>query len=207
MTMFIDDKKVTDKVATGFFSRPDDLVRQIVRAWRQSNVSHCFESKKGFKKAVRRNRKTLKSPDKIKTLFRPCNYLFGTEAEDRKETLYFEFKSATTTKTGRLRQQHQEGPLAKIDKKANKHLFLSKKRFEDLKEWHKNHKGRLPDFTPAEERPKIGKHHIEFAYDGKEVSHWHESGGTVKRNRNGLDRHIASALKNILGIRRKKIKK
>jgi hypothetical protein len=199
MTIFIDDKKVTDKVATGFFSRPDDLVRQIVRAWRQSNVSHCFESKKGFKKAVRRNRKTLKSPDKIKTLFRPCNYIFSTEAKNGEGTLYFKDRAAK--QTGRLRQQHPKGPLAKIDKKAREHLFLSKKRYDSLVKWHEQTGGQLPRVYPYELRAKVGKHHIEFACEGKSVSEWHYSRGTVKMCNCHLECSINFALENILGIR------
>src|SRR5271157_1784351 len=118
MTVFIDNEKMTDKRATKFISRPDDLVRQIVGAWCRSNIDHCFENKKSFKQAVQRNRKTLKSRDTIETLFTWSNYLFSTKVKvkDRKETLYFEDQAAE--QTGRLRQQHGEGPLAKIDKKA-----------------------------------------------------------------------------------------
>ena len=109
MTIFIDNEELTDKRATTFISEPDDLVRQIVSAWCQSSVDHCFESKKSFKKAVRGNRKTLESPER---LFTSSNYLFSTKAKDRKETLYFEDR--TTKQTGRLRQQHPTGPLAKL---------------------------------------------------------------------------------------------
>jgi hypothetical protein len=199
MTIFIGKKKVTEKVATRFISELDGFVEKIVGAWRDSNIAHHFEDEKSFKKGVCKNLTTLSSPETIRTLFRPRNYLFSTqkEEEDRRETLYF--KNCAMKKTGRLRQQHPKGPLAKIDKKAKTHVFLSKRRFEDLKKWHKKHKRCLPDFKPAEERRKIDKHHIEFAYDGKEVSGWHESGGTVKILKQPRDRHIRSALKEILG--------
>jgi hypothetical protein len=206
MTIFIDNDEMTDKRATKFISKPDDLARQIVRAWCQSDIDHCFESKERFKKAVQRNRKTLKLPGKIETLFTLSNCPFSTKAKDRKETLYFEDQAAK--QTGRLRQQHRKGPLAKIDKNAKIHRFLSKKRLKFLKKWREqHHKDCLPCFYISEERLKIGEHHIEFAYDGKEVSGWHSSEGTVKTNRQGLDRRIASALENILGIRSTKIKK
>lgn len=204
MTVFIDNEKMTDKRATKLISGPDDLVRQIVRAWCRSNIDHCFESKKSFKKAVQRNRKTLKSRDTIETLFTSSNYLFSTKVKDRKETLYFEDRAAD--QTGRLRQQHGEGPLAKIDKKAKTHLFLSEKRFKCLKKWDYKKKG-LPCFHPAEVRAKFGKYHIEFACHGKEVSGWHRSEGTVSRTGKFLNCCIASALENILGIRSTKIKK
>jgi hypothetical protein len=204
MTIFVDKKKMTDKRATKFISKADDLVRQIVRAWCQSNIDHCFESKKSFKKAVQRNRKTLKSLELIETLFTSSNYLFSTKAKDRIETLYF--KDRTTKQTGRLRQQHRTGPLAKIDKKAKRHRFLSKKRCKSLKQWHKKHPNQIPRFFSYEQRANVGKYHIEFAFERK-VSGWHRSEGTVETNRQGLDRRIASALENIAGIWVKQITK
>lgn len=205
MTVFIDNEKMTDKRATKFISKPDDLVRQIVGAWCRSNIDHCFENKKSFKKAVQRNRKTLKSRDTIETLFTWSNYLFstkvkdrkGTKVKDRKETLYFEDQAAE--QRGRLRQQHGEGPLAKIDKKPRTHRFLSEKRFECVKEgmskWHDN-EGRLPRFYGYEKRAKDSKHHIEFSGESKK---WHGSEGSVKTSKHDLDGRIASALENILG--------
>jgi len=197
MTTFIENKKMTDKRATGIISRPDDLVREIVRAWCQSNIDHCFESKKLFRKAVRRNRKTLESFESIETLFTSSNYLFSTRAKDRKETLYFEDRD--TKQTGRLRQQHRKGPLARIDKKPKTHRFISKKRYKCLKQWGEKHSKQPPKFFSDEKRPAVGKHHIEFAY-GRKVSGWHRSEGTVEMNRQDLDRRIASALENIVGI-------
>jgi hypothetical protein len=197
MTIFIDNKKMTDKRATKFISKPDDLVRQIVRAWCQSNIDHCFESKKSFKKAVRSNRKTLESLESIETLFTSSNYLFSTKAKDRIETLYF--KDLTTKQTGRLRQQHRTGPLAKIDKKAKRHKFVSKKRYKCLNKWHKKHPEQIPRFFSYEQRANVGTHHIEFAFES-EVSGWHPSEGTVETKRQGLDRRITSALKNVAGI-------
>lgn len=191
---------MTEEGATRFFSKPDRRVKQIVRAWHKSNINHCFKDEKRFKKMVRKNRKALRSPHAIK-LFRSENYRFSTKAKHRKETLYFEDR--TTTQTGRLRQQHRKGPLAKIDKKARKHLFLSKERYKFLKEWHEQNCGcgQLPKIKPDERVAKDGKRHIEFACEGKSVSDWHRSGGTVKiREQQQLERCIKSALENILGI-------
>lgn len=204
MTIFIYCEKETEKDATNIISKPDDLKRQIVRAWHQSNIKHCFSSKSGFNKAVHRNWKTLKlkSRDKIDMLFTSSNYLFSTWTEGRKETLYFE--DLATKKTGRLRQQHPKGPLAKIDQKTRTRRFLSKRRFERVKEWHDKHKHRLPRFYFSEERAKNGKHHIEFSCEKKRVSAWHSSAGTIKTSKHDLDRRISSALQNILGIHSKK---
>jgi hypothetical protein len=204
MTIFIESKKMTDKGATEIVSRPDDLVRKIVRAWWQSNTDHCFESKKLFRKAVRRNRKTLESFESIETLFTSSNYLFSTRAKDRKETLYFEDRN--TKQTGRLRQQHRKGPLARIDKKPKTHRFVSKKRYKCLKQWHEKDSKQPPKFFNYEKRPTVGKHHIEFAY-GRKVSGWHRSEGTVEMNTQDLDRRIESTLENIVGICSNTVKK
>jgi hypothetical protein len=191
MTIFIDNKEIPEEDAKKLISEPDDLKkRKIVRAWCQSYIDHKFKSEESFNKGLERNRETLESRGSIETFFKPNNYRFSTEEKYRKETLYF--KEGTTT--GRLRQQHEKGPLAKIDEKPKKHRFVSKKRFEFLRQWHDRDPCQLPKFCSDEQQPKDGKHHIEFAP-------WHESGGTVVINRQHLDRRIASALENILGIR------
>jgi len=172
MTIFIGNDEMTDKHAAKFFSKPDDLLRQIVGAWRRSNVRHCFRNKSGFDKAVRRNRKTLRSMAHAKTdmLFTSSNHLFSTQGTDREETLYFEDESGATKRTGRLRQQHRKGPLAKVDKKPRTHRFLSKRRSECVGErmskWHDN-EGRLPRFYSYEKRARDGGHHIEFSRESK----------------------------------------
>jgi hypothetical protein len=173
-----------------------------VRAWQQSKeVKHHFKKRRHFKKAIRRNLKTLDFPDAIDTLFTKANFFFSTKVKARQETLYFE--SHATNRTGRLRQQHPEGPLAKIDKKPRKHLFVSRERFYYLKGWHDEHKHDVPDFEAAEERVTPGKRHIEFAQCGDRVSGWHESKGKVKTSKANLDRRINSALRDILGHNRK----
>jgi hypothetical protein len=209
MTIFIDNEEMTHKRATKFISKPDDLVRQILRAWCQPGIKHCFRNKSGFDKAVHRNRKTLRSMARGKTdmLFTSSNHLFSTQATGREETLYFEDESGATKRTGRLRQRHRKGPLAKIDRKPRTHRFLSKKRSECVRErmskWHDN-KGRLPRFYSYEKGARDGEHHIEFSRESKK---WHLSEGTVKTGKDDLDCRIASALENILGIRGPRIKK
>jgi hypothetical protein len=205
MTILIDNAKMTFELATEFMSEPNDRDRQIVSAWDQSRINHHFENKTSFKKAVKKNRKTLKFPAKIETLFKACNYLFSTKARGREETLYFECRA--TRQTGRLRLRHPKGPLAKIDKTAKTHRFLSKKRFDSLEKWRDQpHGDRLVYFYICEERSTIGKHHLEFAYDGRKVSGWHLSEGMVDTNRGDIESRVRSALKEILGIRDKRIK-
>jgi hypothetical protein len=199
MTIFIGKAKMTDKGATGFISKQYDLVRQIVRAWCQSNIDHHFKNDKRFRKAVQNNQEILHSRGAIEALFTSRNYVFSTKAEDRKETLYFEDRA--TKRTGRLRQQHPKGPLARIDRKSRTRRFLSQKRFECIKEWHDKHKHRLPCFGISEEVPKNRKHLIEFTCEKKKkLSAWHSSEGTIKMSKHDLDHRIGSALENILGI-------
>jgi hypothetical protein len=134
----------------------------------------------------------------IETLFTSSNYLFSTKTKLRKETLYFE--DQTTKQTGRLRQEHRTGPLQRIDEKAKRHKFVSKKRYESLNKWHKKHPKQLPRFYSYEQKPKVGKRHIEFAFEREKVSDWHKSGGTVEINTQGLNRRIASSLE--FGVRK-----
>ena len=138
------------------------------------------------------------------TLFTSSNYLFSTKAKHRKETLYFE--DQTTKQTGRLRQEHKEGPLLKIDGKAKRHVFVSEERYKSLRKWHKEHRKQLPTVCSCEQQAKVGKRHIEFAFEREKVSHWHPSEGTVETSKQGLNRRIASALEG-LGFWSKKIKK
>jgi hypothetical protein len=208
MAIFIDNAKMAFKAATELISDPDNRDRQIVRAWDQSRINHRFENKKSFKKAVRKNQKILKFPKTIDSLFKASNYFFstkvknrGTKPKNREETLYF--KNGDTKQTGRLRQQHPKGPLAKIDKRAKTHRFLSQRRFRFLKEWHERHRACLPCFRVPEGGLHAGKRHLEFAYDGREVSGWHLSEGTVEISRRDIECRIGSALKEILGIRHK----
>jgi hypothetical protein len=161
MTIFIENEEMTDERAATFISKPDDLVRQIIRAWSESEIEHDFGSKQSFKKALQSNRIILESPGTIETLFTSKNYLFSTKAKDRIETMYFEDR--ITEQTGRLRQQHRAGPLAKIDEKAKRHRFVSKKRYKVREQWHKKRHCLLPRFYSYEQGAKVGKHHIEFA--------------------------------------------
>ncbi len=204
MTISINGERKTEEDTANILSKSERLRRQTVKAW-HSHVEHHFSGEEDFKEAVRRNEKTLERPDEIKTLFTESNYSFSTQVEGRKhrkETLYF--IDWEQKKTGRLRQQHKKGPLAKIDKKPKKHLFLEEKRFKELRKWHAKHKHRLPCFCICKERPKNGRYHIEFACDGSEISGWHKSEGKVKTDRKKLKRRIASALRNILGIHSQK---
>jgi len=187
MTIFINNKEIPEEDAKKLISEPDERKEKLVRAWCQSDIDHEFKSDESFKKALERN---LESPeDTIKTFFTRDNYLFSTKEKYRKETLYF--RKGTTT--GRLRQQHEKGPLAKIDEKQKEHRFVSKKRFEFLKQRHDRRRCQLPKFCSDEHQQKDGKHHIEFAP-------WHASRGTVKTSKQYLPSRIESALKNILGI-------
>jgi hypothetical protein len=196
MTIRIDKAQVTDGSAVELISEPDDLVRRIVGAWNRSNIAHCFKKKSKFKEAVRRNREILES-GAAKMFFTSRRYLFSTQAECREETLYF--KDPATGQTGRLRQQHSKGPLAKIDKEPRTHLFLSTDRFCAEKRRYKC-KGGRPRFRASEKHKRSGKHHLEFWCDGMGVFHCHFSGGTVRPSEPHIGRRIRRALKEIIGI-------
>jgi hypothetical protein len=190
--------RVTDRDATALITKPSHPVRRMVKAWHESKFCHDFTSLIRFDKAIRRNRRALESRDKVRALFRRDNYLFSTKTKDRPETLYFEDRAAK--RTGRLRQQHSKGPLARIDKEAMIHLFLSPERYKQLKASHEKCQCRIPEFRPSELCPGDGRRHIEFACRGKRVSRWHRSEGTVKTSKKNLESRVCTALKGILGI-------
>src|ERR1700693_2527091 len=133
--IYIDGKEKSEKGTASIIAKSEDLGRQIVRSWRRAEIKHDFDNEKNFREAVRKNQKTLERPDAIETLFSEGNHFFSTKVnvKDRKETLYF--IDWQRKQTGRLRQQHKKGPLAKIDKRPKKHLFLEEKRFKELKKW------------------------------------------------------------------------
>lgn len=197
MTICIRGARMTDVGAQALVHKPDDRVKRIVAAWHRSETCHQFTSEELFIKAVRRNRKTLASSDTVRRFFTEVNFRFSTRTKDTQETLYF--KDHATQQTGRLRQQHSKGPLARIDKEAKTRLFLSGERYRRVKRSHKQCKCRVPEFYPRELRPADGRRHIEFVCRGKKLSHWHRSRGTVGRSRKDLKRRISAALKNILG--------
>jgi hypothetical protein len=151
----------------------------------------------------RQNQETVKSPDGMR-LFTPGNYLFSTKAEGREETLYF--RNHATKQTGRLRQQHGDGRLAKIDKVPKTHLFLSEKRYKYLKRWYEHERKksrklrRIPKIRRHERRRTEGKYHIEFSCKGKRLLKWHRSRerGRVKIRKNPK-RLVRDALNKVCG--------
>jgi hypothetical protein len=200
MAILISKLKMTDEDLAKFIRKRDKHLKRIVRAWQESKIAHSFKNEGLFKEAVRENLKTLDFPDVIDMLFTPCNFFFSTQENGTLETLYF--MNCARNQTGRLRQEHTEGPLAKIDKKSKTHLFLSSKRFRSLKEWHHRHKHKAPQgIEDGERRPKNGTCHIEYAYDEneKKISGWHKSRGLVNTSESNLPQRIASALENTIG--------
>ena len=211
MTIYIENKKINRVLTKQIIDDDDNIIEQIIQAWLKSDTCHHFYKDKRqkrdvfkkFKYAINKNKNILNDVEKVKEFFIKENYIFSTKAEGRKETLYF--RDRVTRLTGRLRQQHGSGPLAKIDKNAKKHLFVSEERYKSLhkslESWRSNKKKRLPTFYSCEKQVKFGKYHIEFSRQGKKV---HPSEGTVEIRKKGqcLKRDIDLALKDILGITR-----
>ena len=151
----------------------------------------------------RKNQETIKSPDG-RRLFTPRNYLFSTKAEGREESLYF--RNRATKQTGRLRQQHGDDRLAKIDKVPKTHLFLSEKRYKYLKRWYEHERKknrelrRIPKVSLHERRRTEGRYHVEFSCKGKTLLKWHRSRSkaTVKIRKNPK-RLVREALNKVCG--------
>ncbi|MGB8542222.1 MAG: hypothetical protein WCD49_11365 [Candidatus Acidiferrales bacterium] len=203
MTMFIRNEVISEQRAVELApARHDHRVKHLVKTWSGPTLEHCFDGREEFQKAVRRNRKILQPHGKefvvrrnYKEFFIGKNFEFSTKVDGREETLYFE----DAQRTGRLRQQHGEGPLAKIDHHRRMRLFLSEDRFRQLKKWRKRNKEKFPTFYRGELEPSDKTHHIEFVWDGVNVE-WHASEGIVCASRKGINRRIKRARENILGI-------
>jgi hypothetical protein len=204
MTIFIRNKVIPEERAFKLASaRHDRRAKHLVKTWSNATLKHCFDGRREFRRAVRTNRNALQSRGKklvirndYKDFFLNIkNFQFSTEARNREITLYFE----DAQRTGRLRQQHRKGPLAKIDHHRRIRLFLSQDRFSALKKWHKRNKEKFPTFYRDELEPCDKTHHIEFAWDGVNVE-WHASEGKVFTSREDVDRCIKRALQKILGI-------
>lgn len=203
MTIFIRNKLIPEKrVAKLAPRRRDRRGEHLVKAWNDATLEHRFDGREEFQKAVRRNRIILRSHGEqffvrsdYKEFFIGRNFKFSTEADGREETLYFE----DVRRTGRLRQQHGRGPLAKIDHHRRIRLFVAEARFRQLKKWRKRNKETFPAFYRSELEPRDKARHIELAWDGVNVE-WHESKGIVCTSRKGINRRIERAWKNILGI-------
>jgi hypothetical protein len=193
--------KVEDLI--NLFHERTDLVRQIVTAWHESGLEHDFEDQEGFEEAVRENRKTLQQSQMVEELFTKANYLFSTKEKGRKETMYF--KDRYTGTTGRIRQQHRSGPLARIDKQAKVHRFIKiKQHFRELEDWEEKNPGMLPKFYPDEKDPEEGHRHVEFVLkSGKKISGWHASGGRVIIHSSSLKHRIRKGLRRVIGMSRK----
>jgi hypothetical protein len=203
MTIFIRNNLIPEKRAVKLApARHDRRVKHLVKTWSDATLEHCFDGREEFQKTVRRNRKILQSADKkfvvrrdYKEFFIAKNFEFSTKADGREETLYFE----DAQRTGRLRQQHSGGPLAKIDHQPRIRLFLSEERFRQLRKWRKRNKEKFPTFHRGELEPSDKTHHIEFAWDGVNVE-WHASQGIVCMSRKGINHRIRRAWESILGI-------
>ncbi|HEX5422316.1 MAG TPA: hypothetical protein VFW94_02115 [Candidatus Acidoferrales bacterium] len=173
MTIFIRNKLIPEEGALKLApARHDHRVKHLVKTWNDAIFEHYFNGREEFQKAVRRNRKILQPGDKTfivrreyKEFFIGKNFEFSTKADGREETLYFE----DAQRTGRLRQQHDGGPLGKIDHQRRIRLFLPEDRFRQLKKWRKRNKEKFPTFHRGELEPTDKTHHIEFAWDGVNV--------------------------------------
>jgi hypothetical protein len=201
MTIFI---RYNKERAAKLASLHDGYVKHLVKTWSDAKLKHCFDGRGKFQGALRRNRKVLQSRRKkfvirkdYEDFFVPKNLRFSTKADCREETLYFK----DAHRTGRLRQQHGEGPLATVDDHRRIRLFLSRDKLNALNKRHK----KFSTFCRVELEPRDGTHLVEFEWDGASLKQCHVSEGIVSTVKEGEDvkhriNRIKQALDNILGI-------
>jgi len=199
MTILIRNKVIPEGRAIKLAREPHDgRVKHLVNTWSDATLKHCFDGRKEFRKAVRRNREALQSRGKkfvirkvYEDFFICKNLRFSTKASGREETLYFK----DAQHTGRLRQQHSKGPLVTIDHHRRICLFFSQERLNALNRRHE----KASTFCRVGLEPSDGTRLIEFEWDGVRVNKCHASEGKVSTSRTNVKRRINHALQNILG--------
>ncbi|MCF5622712.1 DUF4157 domain-containing protein, partial [Pseudomonas syringae] len=159
----------------------------ILAAWEASPTLHHFESGKVFNalKAAEIETKRVASEEGEGKLFSQNNHKFSTQAPDRLPTLYFNTEGHA--KSGRLRQQHSSGPLAKINNDGHVDYFFenqadSEKFRSDLKST-KDKKSIVENLSSYNGglQAKAGYFHVETSNgkNGRPHGITHRSGGVV----------------------------
>lgn len=129
----------------------------------------------------------------------PQNRLFNTSEPPRAPTMYFEERGTDAhgqpvRSTGRVRQEHDDGPAAYIDRRPRTHLFSSDQRMLDVEDEHEMRQRGIAATTLPGAQP--GMHHIEVQH----LNPWevaHASGGTLsteKMTEEDVDRAILAAV-------------
>lgn len=162
-----------------------------IEEWEKSNLVHNFENfAKNKKKILENIRNTSTATSKAATkfgvppLYQARNYKHSTKDPGREATLYFDDGG----QTGRLRQQHGTGPLARYDDNRKKRIGVtSDDNWEDFKnEIFKKYKSISSavdkDQKPIKvnDPPVAGDHHFECDEGSDGKSGKHPSGGTVE---------------------------
>lgn len=183
--------------------------------WSQSPVVHNFKIRNNrHRRKIRNNlfhtTHTTAEPkiglSDTPALFGVWNYEHSTHQAGRLPTLYFD----TNNRTGRLRQQHSTGPLAKVD--ANRKVRLGMATIEDqdrvwdamgranfnphrVRYWRGLRRRRVPVNIP----PEQNDFQIEYDMGTAPATGRHKSGGRVDRTQNYTQNDIDQIYNGIVG--------
>jgi hypothetical protein len=131
----------------------------------------------------------------------PENRLFNTKEEERKPTLYFGSKGMNQDgnkiiETGRVRQQHDDGPAVYTDETPRDDLFSNDERILKARNQDNVKPMDVVNLANAQE----GMHHIEIEHTGNDAwENVHASGGTfssAKMTDSEVDQAILGAIIN-----------
>ena len=164
----------------------------ILNSWAGAVAVHDFATPQLLRRALRRALQMPAAgalvpgapvPVAIPAIFRAANLNFVTQAAGRLQTLYFTLAG----NTGRLRQQHDTGPLAKLDAHPKRRVsFATPAERAAVRQALTLSSGNGLPFVhpnPASEHdpPVTGEHLLEYGLDAMGVARpgTHPSGGLV----------------------------
>ena len=169
----------------------DPIEQKILRQWMRADVPHHFATRARLIKALRSAKNWHAQSVQPPALFRRANLVFLTSAENREVTLYF----VQGDKSGRIRQQHQSGPLA-VQEEGNKHYFFSseeaatefRRRAEDARFRRTKFIASTHSDLQYSTKASNGKWHVEITRKANgRISQTHRSGGQIVTNIDGYD--------------------
>ncbi|MCI3944243.1 hypothetical protein K0038_01251 [Pseudomonas syringae] len=163
----------------------------ILTNWEASPTLHSFKKGKfleALEAAVVEKARASNENDQNK-LFSQANHKFSTQAEGRLPTLYF--NTEDHARSGRLRQQHRSGPLAKANAGAHSDYFFEHKAdaasFKEALKMSNDKQSVIDKLSSDYNGVKDAKHgyfHVESSESGSGLPHGsvHLSGGHVVLN-------------------------
>ena len=166
----LDGKTLDDKDVDKYAKDPKE--KAILMNWMKSKTEHNFEaySNASPQESLQIALQEAKSkPEETPDLYKKDNLKFATETDHRLPTLYFK----NGNESGRLRQQHPEGPLEDHHTNQFHYFFENEEDAVNFDEAAFQAMEKDQVFRPAynyKETPANGDYHVEVTYMDREGS-------------------------------------